>query len=134
MHDDVIIEVSGRILDDQYVAFGLSGQEGRPEMIGADIVVIGYNKYTNSYIAEDYYMTTYSQCDGKHGVCPDHRIGGKNDAILLNGSRIDSITTGEPFFFYRKEFDSLMIFQVAVNIQMFICFLYGYNLYWILKL
>ncbi|XP_058798025.1 protein Skeletor, isoforms B/C isoform X2 [Phymastichus coffea] len=93
INDDVIIEVSGRILDDQYVAFGLSGQEGRPEMLGADIVVIGYNKDQKKYIAEDYYMSAYSQCDGKDGVCPDHRIGGKNDAVLLNGSRIDSITT-----------------------------------------
>lgn len=93
MGEDVQIRVSGRIREDQYVAFGLSGREGKAEMLGADVVVVGYNKPSNSFFAEDYYMSDYAQCDGERGVCPDHRIGGKNDAVLLGGKRNNGITS-----------------------------------------
>ncbi|KAG5348197.1 SKEL1 protein, partial [Acromyrmex charruanus] len=91
--EDVQIRISGRIEEDQYVAFGLSGRDGKAEMIGGDVVVIGYNNKTGKFIAEDYYMTDISQCDGKRGVCPDQRIGGRNDAILVHGERQNGITT-----------------------------------------
>lgn len=92
--EDVQIRVSGRIKEDQYVAFGLSGEEGKAEMTGGDVAVIGYNKRTGKFIAEDYYMSTMSQCDGMRGVCPDERIGGRNDVVLLHGERKNGITTG----------------------------------------
>jgi len=76
------------------VAFGLSGRDGKAEMIGGDVVVIGYNNKTGKFIAEDYYMTDLAQCDGKRGVCPDQRIGGRNDATLVRGERKNGITTG----------------------------------------
>ncbi|XP_071554169.1 protein Skeletor, isoforms B/C-like isoform X1 [Temnothorax nylanderi] len=91
--EDVQIRLSGRIKEDQYVAFGLSGEEGKAEMIGGDVAVIGYNKQTGKFIAEDYYMSDLSQCDGKKGVCPDERIGGRNDVVLLHGERKNGITT-----------------------------------------
>lgn len=91
--EDVQIRVSGRIKEDQYVAFGLSGEEGKAEMTGGDVAVIGYNKRTGKFIAEDYYMSTMSQCDGMRGVCPDERIGGRNDVVLLHGERKNGITT-----------------------------------------
>ncbi|XP_039308067.1 protein Skeletor, isoforms B/C isoform X2 [Solenopsis invicta] len=91
--DHVQIRVSGRIKEDQYVAFGLSGRDGMAEMVGGDVVVIGYNNKTGRFIAEDYYMTDISQCDGKRGVCPDQRIGGRNDASLVHGERKNGITT-----------------------------------------
>jgi len=92
--EDVQIRISGRIKEDQYVAFGLSGRDGKAEMIGGDVVVIGYNNKTGKFIAEDYYMTDLAQCDGKRGVCPDQRIGGRNDATLVRGERKNGITTG----------------------------------------
>ncbi|XP_012542491.1 protein Skeletor, isoforms B/C [Monomorium pharaonis] len=91
--DHVQIRISGRIKEDQYVAFGLSGRDGKSEMVGGDVVVIGYNNKTGKFIAEDYYMTDISQCDGKRGVCPDQRIGGRNDAILVHGERKNGVTT-----------------------------------------
>ncbi|XP_032682523.1 protein Skeletor, isoforms B/C isoform X2 [Odontomachus brunneus] len=91
--ENVQIRVSGRIREDQYVAFGLSGREGKAEMIGGDVVVIGYDNKTGEFIAEDYYMSDIAQCDGKKGVCPDKRIGGRNDAVLVNGERKNGITT-----------------------------------------
>ncbi|XP_011874994.1 PREDICTED: protein Skeletor, isoforms B/C [Vollenhovia emeryi] len=91
--EDVQIRVSGRINENQYVAFGLSGEEGKAEMIGGDVAVIGYNKRNGKFIAEDYYMSDTSQCDGMRGVCPDERIGGRNDVVLLRGERKNGVTT-----------------------------------------
>lgn len=91
--EDVQIRVSGRIREDQYVAFGLSGREGQAEMIGGDVVVIGYDNRTGKFIAEDYYMSDIAQCDGKRGVCPDKRVGGRNDAVFVKGERKNGITT-----------------------------------------
>ncbi|XP_026828705.1 protein Skeletor, isoforms B/C isoform X2 [Ooceraea biroi] len=93
MGEDVQIRVSGRIREDQYVAFGLSGKEGKAEMLGGDVVVIGYDNRTGKFIAEDYYMSDFAQCDGKRGVCPDKRVGGRNDAVFVHGERKNGITT-----------------------------------------
>jgi hypothetical protein len=51
-------------------------------MVNGDIVVAFYDKNQLRFRVEDYYISHLSQCDGKQGVCPDERIGGKNDAIL----------------------------------------------------
>lgn len=92
--EDVQIRLSGRIKEDQYVAFGLSGEEGKAEMIGGDVAVIGYNKHKGKFFADDYYMSALAQCDGKKGVCPDERIGGRNDVVILHGERKNGVTTG----------------------------------------
>lgn len=103
MGEDVQIRVSGRIREDQYVAFGLSGREGKAEMIGGDVVVIGYNNRTGKFIAEDYYMSDFAQCDGKRGVCPDKRVGGRNDAVLVRGERKNGVTTGIYIYLYYND-------------------------------
>ncbi|XP_014230471.1 protein Skeletor, isoforms B/C isoform X2 [Trichogramma pretiosum] len=91
--EDIHVRVTGRIREEQYIAFGLSGEDGQARMRGADVVVVGYNKDRRSFFAEDYYMSDYSQCDGERGVCPDHKIGGKNDAVLINGTRRNGVTS-----------------------------------------
>lgn len=80
--DSVIIELYGRISEDQYMAFGLSGANGRSQMVNGDVVVAFYDRSELRFRVEDYYLSHLSQCDGKQGVCPDERIGGKNDAIF----------------------------------------------------
>nr|XP_033323000.1 protein Skeletor, isoforms B/C isoform X1 [Megalopta genalis]XP_033323001.1 protein Skeletor, isoforms B/C isoform X2 [Megalopta genalis]XP_033323002.1 protein Skeletor, isoforms B/C isoform X1 [Megalopta genalis]XP_033323003.1 protein Skeletor, isoforms B/C isoform X1 [Megalopta genalis]XP_033323005.1 protein Skeletor, isoforms B/C isoform X1 [Megalopta genalis]XP_033323006.1 protein Skeletor, isoforms B/C isoform X1 [Megalopta genalis]XP_033323007.1 protein Skeletor, isoforms B/C isoform len=92
MGDDIQIKVSGRIREDQYIAFGLSGSDDKPEMLGGDVVVVAYDNRTGKFIAEDYYMSGYAQCNGLTGVCPDERIGGKNDAVYVHGERKNGIT------------------------------------------
>ncbi|KOC68274.1 Protein Skeletor, isoforms B/C [Habropoda laboriosa] len=62
--EEIHIRVSARIREDQYVAFGLSGYDGKSEMIGGDVVVVGYNNVTGEFIAKDYYISDYAQCDG----------------------------------------------------------------------
>lgn len=93
--EDVQIRLSGRVKDDYWVAFGLSGREGEARMLEGDVVVVAHLTKTNKFIAVDYYMSDLSQCDGEKGVCPDERVGGRNDVILLHGQRKNGVTTGE---------------------------------------
>ncbi|XP_017759111.1 PREDICTED: protein Skeletor, isoforms B/C [Eufriesea mexicana] len=93
IEEDIQIRVSAKIKENEYIAFGLSGSEGKPKMIGGDVVVAAYNSSTGKFIAEDYYISDYAQCDGKNGVCPDERVGGKNDVVLIHGERKNGITT-----------------------------------------
>lgn len=49
--------------------------------MNGDVVVAFYDRKKLRFRVEDYYISALSQCDGKQGVCPDERIGGKNDAV-----------------------------------------------------
>nr|CAD7425672.1 unnamed protein product [Timema monikensis] len=91
--DWVQIQLAARMREDQYMAFGLSGEQGRPSMVGGDVVVAFYDSEKGTFQAEDYYMSATAQCDGKNGVCPDERIGGRNDVTLVSGERKDGVTT-----------------------------------------
>lgn len=62
-------------------------------MVGGDIVVAYYDTEHGKFHAVDYYMSATSQCDGKNGVCPDERIGGRNDVMLVSGERKSGVTT-----------------------------------------
>lgn len=52
-----------------------------------------YDTDSRTFKAIDYYMSHAAQCDGKMGVCPDERIGGRNDVTLVAGERTNGITT-----------------------------------------
>ncbi|XP_055525662.1 protein Skeletor, isoforms B/C isoform X1 [Wyeomyia smithii] len=107
--DYVEIELIGRIQEDQYMAFGISGRNGHPQMIGADVVVAFYDRKQQRFRAEDYYLSALAQCDGKQGVCPDERIGGKNDVVLISGDRSHGVT--------RIKYRRLLQTNEAVNDQ-----------------
>lgn len=62
-------------------------------MIGGDVAVAFYDRTKNSFHAEDYYLSATMECDGKNGVCPDERLGGRNDAVLVTGSRRNGVTS-----------------------------------------
>lgn len=91
--EGVIIRLSARIAENEYMAFGLSGADGRSQMIGGDVTVAYFDAETGTFHAEDYILRTKSQCDGKTGVCPDSRIGGRNDVSLIGGQRVNGVTT-----------------------------------------
>ncbi|KAG5897115.1 hypothetical protein JTB14_014102 [Gonioctena quinquepunctata] len=94
LEDDFVdVILSAKIEEDQYIAFGLSGSPGKPQMVGGDVIVAYYDSEMGTFHAVDYYMSHIAQCDGKQGVCPDERIGGRNDATLISGSRDNGITT-----------------------------------------
>ncbi|XP_067619466.1 protein Skeletor, isoforms B/C [Eurosta solidaginis] len=87
------IELFGRITEDQYMAFGLSGANGRAQMSQSDVVVAFYDTTARVFRAEDYYISDVAQCDGQHGTCPDERIGGRNDVVVLSGDRKNGVTS-----------------------------------------
>ncbi|XP_053947186.1 protein Skeletor, isoforms B/C [Anastrepha ludens] len=87
------IELFGRIGEDQYMAFGLSGANGRAQMSQSDVVVAFYDTTARVFRAEDYFISDLSQCDGQHGACPDERIGGRNDVVVLSGDRKNGVTS-----------------------------------------
>ncbi|KAL4706946.1 hypothetical protein ACJJTC_005215 [Scirpophaga incertulas] len=91
--EQVQITLSARLRKDQYMAFGISGAEGRPVMLGADVVVAYWDSKTNQPKVADYSISHLAQCDGKKGVCPDARIGGTNDVILVSGNQRNGVTT-----------------------------------------
>ncbi|XP_052745057.1 protein Skeletor, isoforms B/C [Bicyclus anynana] len=91
--DHVQITLSARLRKEQYMAFGLSGAEGRPAMLGADVVVAYWDSRSNQPRVSDYTITHLAQCDGELGVCPDLRLGGSNDAVVVSGSQKGGITT-----------------------------------------
>ncbi|KAK4875132.1 hypothetical protein RN001_011554 [Aquatica leii] len=94
MKEDLIqVTLSAKIREDQYVAFGLSGAQNRAQMAGGDVTVAFYDTVTRTFQAVDYYMSHTAQCDGKSGVCPDERIGGRNDVVLISGERKNGVTT-----------------------------------------
>uniref|UniRef100_A0A1I8PS48 DOMON domain-containing protein n=1 Tax=Stomoxys calcitrans TaxID=35570 RepID=A0A1I8PS48_STOCA len=86
------VELVGRITEDQYMAFGVSGANGRAQMSQADVVVAFYDSNTRVFRAEDYFIRDLAQCDGTNGVCPDDKIGGRNDVIVLSGDRKNGVT------------------------------------------
>lgn len=57
------------------------------------MTVAFYDTESRSFRAIDYYLSHTAQCDGKVGVCPDERIGGRNDVTLLSGDRRNGINT-----------------------------------------
>ncbi|XP_059352990.1 protein Skeletor, isoforms B/C-like isoform X2 [Daphnia carinata] len=91
--EGIIIRLSARMDENEYMSFGISGAEGRTKMIGADVAVAYFNSEDNKFYAEDYILNAKSQCDGNNGVCPDSRIGGRNDVSMLYGQRINGVTT-----------------------------------------
>ncbi|CAK1594768.1 unnamed protein product [Parnassius mnemosyne] len=91
--DQVQITLAARLRKEQYMAFGISGAEGRPAMLGADVVVAYWDTKSNQPRVADYTITHLAQCDGERGVCPDQRLGGSNDAVLVSGQQKNGITT-----------------------------------------
>ena len=47
--------------EDQYMAFGLSGEQGRSYMIGGDVVVAFHDSERGAFRVEDYYMSATAQ-------------------------------------------------------------------------
>ncbi|XP_046462387.1 protein Skeletor, isoforms B/C-like isoform X2 [Daphnia pulex] len=91
--EGVIIRLSARMDENEYMSFGISGAEGKTQMIGADVTVAYYNSDDNKFYADDYILNAKAQCDGSNGACPDSRIGGRNDVSMLYGQRVNGVTT-----------------------------------------
>ncbi|KAF4521057.1 hypothetical protein B566_EDAN008129 [Ephemera danica] len=72
------------------MAFGLSGDLERTQMIGGDAVVAWVDRDTLQGNAHDYYLDSKSQCAGTRGSCPDQRLeDGANSVRLLNAALVN---------------------------------------------
>ncbi|GBP44118.1 hypothetical protein EVAR_81439_1 [Eumeta japonica] len=90
--DQVLITLAARLRKDHYMAFGISGAEGKAAMLGSDVVVAYWDTKTDKPRVSDYTITHLAQCDGERGVCPDQRLGGTNDVTLVSGAQSNGIT------------------------------------------
>jgi len=59
--EGVIIRLSAKMDENEYMSFGISGAEGRTKMIGADVAVAYFNSDDNKFYAEDYIIDAKSQ-------------------------------------------------------------------------
>ncbi|XP_063629705.1 protein Skeletor, isoforms B/C [Cydia splendana] len=91
--NQIQITLSARLRREQYMAFGISGAEGRPAMLNADVVVAYWDNKANQPKVADYTISHLAQCDGERGVCPDARLGGSNDVVVVSGQQKNGITT-----------------------------------------
>ncbi|XP_018019886.1 protein Skeletor, isoforms B/C, partial [Hyalella azteca] len=91
--DSLEIRLTAEIDENQYMSFGLSPRQGEPVMENSDVVVAYYDSADGSYHAVDYSITARTPCDGTYGVCPDERIGFRNDASVITGERSDGFTS-----------------------------------------
>jgi len=67
--DMVQIQLAARMREDQYMAFGLSGEQGRSSMVGGDVAVAFYDSSQGLFRVEDYYMSATAQVKYFYILC-----------------------------------------------------------------
>ena len=99
------IQLAGHIGDDEYMAFGVSGEQGSSVMTGGDVTVAYMDEYLGH--AEDYNLTAKSVCHKvlgqRGGACNDELLGGVNSAQLHSATKKDGVTQ----ITFRKTFSNL---------------------------
>ena len=86
----VIIRLSGRIDEKEYMAFGLSGAEGRTQMIGGDVTVAYLNAADGSFHVDDYILSAQSQVTSSVQIADLDNFGQQNlDTATLRFSSSD---------------------------------------------
>ncbi|XP_013778300.1 protein Skeletor, isoforms B/C-like [Limulus polyphemus] len=105
---DTVMQLVGRIGDGDYMAFGLSKDDSRTEMVNADVIVTWIDSGGQGH-AEDYFLASKEQCVGTHGSCPDQKYPGANNSVtLLNAATVNGykmITFRRPQIALDKEYD-----------------------------
>ncbi|XP_027842115.2 protein Skeletor, isoforms B/C [Aphis gossypii] len=89
----ITIRLAGQIDEDNYMAFGFSGSEEAPQMLGADIAITYIDGFRGQ--AMDYNITEKSPCVkvlGQYkGVCRDTLVGGLDDNQVHTATRENGI-------------------------------------------
>ncbi|XP_076317083.1 uncharacterized protein LOC143229119 isoform X2 [Tachypleus tridentatus] len=105
---DTVMQLVGRIGDGEYMAFGLSKDDSKTEMVNADVVVTWIDSDGQGH-AEDYFLASKEQCVGTHGSCPDQKYpGAKNSVTLMNAATVNGykmVTFRRPQAALDKEYD-----------------------------
>jgi len=99
------IQLAGHIQDNEYMAFGLSGQQGRNQMVGADVSLVYWDEFLGH--VEDFNLTAKSVCHPvlgqEGGACNDEMMGGTNSNQYKSGFKKDGVTAVS----YRTTFQNL---------------------------
>ena len=81
------------IEENEYMAIGVSGEQGKSAMVGADAAIMYINGYLGA--VDDYNITAKSPCSGlgvPRGVCRDDQVGGNDNNQIQTHSRADGVT------------------------------------------
>lgn len=87
---EIIIELVGLVDETSYLGFGPSGQNGRTQMVGSDVVIADI--FNGKFRAIDFYMSSRGQCSNADGVCPELDINLNNGVHTVSGWREHGIT------------------------------------------
>ncbi|XP_055634516.1 protein Skeletor, isoforms B/C [Toxorhynchites rutilus septentrionalis] len=88
--ESIVIQLVAKLEDGEYMSFGVSPDQARTVMVGADVAVVWVDKATGKGYAQDYYLDAKSQCSGGRGSCPDTRINENSNSIrLLNAAMVN---------------------------------------------
>ncbi|XP_014221309.1 protein Skeletor, isoforms B/C [Trichogramma pretiosum] len=91
--DSIVVQLVGKLADNEYMSFGLSGDQQRSVMVGGDIVVAWVDKRTIQGYAIDYYLDAKSQCSGGRGSCPDVKIQENTNSVrMLNAAIVNGFS------------------------------------------
>lgn len=89
----IVMQLVGRLDQNEYMGFGVSGDLERSRMVGSDATVAWMDHDTGKGYADDYYLGDESQCAGGRGSCPDEKIQrNTNNVRLLNSAYINEFT------------------------------------------
>jgi len=99
------IELAGFIQDDEYMSFGLSGEQGKNSMVGGDVALVYYDEHLGH--VEDFNLTARAVCHSvlgqEGGACNDEMMGGLNSHQLASATKENGITS----LTYRTTFKNL---------------------------
>lgn len=89
----ITMELSGFVDETDYMAFGLSGDNSKSQMLGADVVVAYIDRHLGYSI--DYHIDAHVPCvkvlEESKGVCRDDVRNGQNNFQIYSFAREDGI-------------------------------------------
>jgi len=89
-NNQLSIQLVGRIDENVYMGFGVSGNDTSTRMVGANPVIA--DVFDGTFRARDFYMNTQAQCSNSDGVCPDLNSAFTNDVSNISGEQDSGVT------------------------------------------
>ncbi|ODM96270.1 Protein Skeletor, isoforms B/C, partial [Orchesella cincta] len=93
----VTFELVALANDDDWLGFGVSGDNSTAKMIGGDVAIGHLNLRTGQGVVSDYNLDARAPCsqilDHKRGVCKDQELGKSDGIQVLEGRRVNNALT-----------------------------------------
>ncbi|KAJ0170663.1 hypothetical protein K1T71_013435 [Dendrolimus kikuchii] len=94
--NQITIELAAQMDEGEYMAWGVSGAEGRSAMLGADVAVAHFDAVQQRGFATDYNITAMAPCvqvlGQWQGVCRDERLQGLDSNQVFTAAREGGLT------------------------------------------